>query len=142
MFYIESNAKIEKTKPIYDPNEFKQMLEKEEPKLQGFFDELIASTNPQKKSFIINQQTKKKLVAMCYFLAGLNNKFISDVKADVGFLLNASGASASTIETLSNAGLTVRRETIQRQKHQLANSHQQTVKDYMIENVIFFNSIF
>src|ERR1044071_6995497 len=98
MFYIESNAKIKK--PIYDPDEFKQMLEKEEPKLQGFFDELIASTNPQKKSFIINQQNKKKLVAMCYFLAGLNNKFISDVKADVGFLLNASGASASTIETL------------------------------------------
>ena len=142
MFYIERNAKIEKTKPIYDPNEFKQMLEKEEPKLQGFFDELVASTNPQKKSLIINQQNEKKLVAMCYFLAGLNNKFISDVKADVGFLLKASGASASTIETLANAGLTVRRETIQKQKHQLANSHQQTVKDYMIENVIFFNSIF
>jgi hypothetical protein len=131
-----------KEKPIYDPDEFKQMLEKEEPKLQGFFDELVASTNPQKKSPMINQQNKKKLVAMCYFLAGLNNKFISDVKADVGFLLNASGASASTIETLANAGLTVRRETIQKQKHQLANSHQQTVKDYMIENVIFFNSVF
>ena len=78
---------------------------------------------------------------MCYFLAGLNNKFITDVKADMGLLLNASGASASAIETLANAGLTVKRETIQRQKHQLANSHQQTVKDYMIKNVIFFNSI-
>src|SRR5437762_10579285 len=62
----------DKEKPIYDPNEFKQMLEKEEPKLQGFFDELVASTNPQKKSLIINRQNEKKLVAMCYFLAGLN----------------------------------------------------------------------
>ena len=74
MFYIESNAKIKK--PIYDPDEFKQMLEKEEPKLQGFFDELVTSTNPQKKSPIVNQQNKKNLVAMCYFLAGLNNKFV------------------------------------------------------------------
>ena len=36
-------------KPIYEPDEFKKMLEKEEPKLQGFFDELVACTNPQKK---------------------------------------------------------------------------------------------
>ena len=27
---------------------------------------------------------------------------------------------------------------VQRQKHQLAESHQQTVEDYIIENVIFF----
>ncbi|CAB4443973.1 unnamed protein product [Rhizophagus irregularis] len=66
-------------KPIYDPEEFKKMLEKEEPKLQGFFDE--------------------------FYAAGFNNKFISDVKEDVGFLLNASGTSVSAIDTLSNAGL-------------------------------------
>ena len=125
-------------KPIYDPDEFKKMIEREEPKLQGFFDELIASTNPQKKNFTTNQQNKKKLILMCYFLAGLNNKFTNSVKADVGFLLSASGASASAIETLANAGLTIRRKTVQRQKHQLAESHQQTVKDYIIENVIFF----
>ncbi|RIA91099.1 hypothetical protein C1645_132707 [Glomus cerebriforme] len=81
------------------------MLEENEPKLQGFFDELVASTNPQKKSSITNQQNKKKLVAMCYFLGGLNNKFINGVKTDIGFLLSASGAFASTIDTLSNLGL-------------------------------------
>ena len=125
-------------KPIYDPNEFKEMLEREEPKLQGFFNELIAGTNPQKKNSVTNQQNKKKLVMMCYFLAGLNNKFINSVKTEVGFLLDASGTSASTVETLANVGLTIRRETIQKQKYQLAKSHQQTVKDYIIENVIFF----
>ena len=51
--------------------------------------------------------------------------------------MNASGASISAIETLANVGLTIRRETIQRQKHQLDRSHNQTVKDYIIENVIF-----
>ena len=33
-------------KPIYDSDKFKKMLEEEKPKLQGFFDELISSTNP------------------------------------------------------------------------------------------------
>ena len=52
----------DKEKPIYDPNEFKEMLEREEPRLQGFFEELVASTNPHKKNSITNQQNKKKLV--------------------------------------------------------------------------------
>ena len=33
-------------KPIYNPEEFKKMIEKEEPKLQGLFEELFAGTNP------------------------------------------------------------------------------------------------
>ena len=54
-------------KPIYDPNEFKRMLEAEELKLQGFFDELIASTNPQMKSLITNQQNKKNSLQCIIF---------------------------------------------------------------------------
>jgi len=114
------------------------MIEKEEPKLQGFFDEFFAGTNPQKKYSTTNQQNKKKLVIMCYLLAGFNNKFINGVKKDVGFLLSVSGTSTLAIETLSNAGLTIRRETIQKQKIQLANLHQQTVKDYIVDNIIFY----
>ena len=122
-------------KLIYDPDEFKKMLEEEEPKLRRFFDELVASTNPQNKSLTANQQNKKKLVAMCHFLAGINNKFINGVKTEVGFLLSAS-ASTSAIETLANAGLTIGRETIQSQKHR---SHEQTDKNYIIENVIYLH---
>ncbi|EXX68106.1 hypothetical protein RhiirA5_222767 [Rhizophagus irregularis] len=103
-------------KPIYDPEEFKKMLEKEEPKLQGFFDEFYAGTNPQKKNPITNQQNKKKTRYNVLSFAGFNNKFISDVKEDVGFLLNASGTSVSAIDTLSNAGLTVRKKTIQKKR--------------------------
>ncbi len=44
----------DKEKPIYDPNEFRKMLEKEELKLQEFFNELIAGTNPQKKNSVTN----------------------------------------------------------------------------------------
>ncbi len=70
----------------------------------------------KKKSSETNQQNKKKLIMVCCFLARFNNKFINNVKADVGFLLNTSGTSASAIKTLANAGLTVSRGTIQRQK--------------------------
>ena len=128
--------------PIYNPDEFKKMIEKEELKLKGFFDKFFAGTNSQKKHSITNQQNKKKLVIMCYLLAGFNNKFINDVKEDIGFLLDASGTSTSAIESMANAGLTVRKETIQKQKIRLANSHQQTVKDYIIDNAfILFNII-
>src|SRR5205823_9419114 len=81
-------------KPVYDPDKFKEMIEKEEPKLRGLFDELVASTDPQNKNFATNQQNKKKIVMVCYYLAGFNNKFVSNAKEDVGFLLNASGTSA------------------------------------------------
>jgi len=54
-------------KPIYDPDEFKKMLEEEEPKLQGFFDELIFSTNPQMKNSKTNQQNKKNLLHFVIF---------------------------------------------------------------------------
>ena len=39
------------------------------------------------KNHITNQQNKKKLVAFCHFLAGINNKFINGVKTEVGFCL-------------------------------------------------------
>lgn len=99
-------------RPIYDPDKFKKMLEEEEPKLQGFFDEFVAGTNFQQKNSTTNQQNKKKLVIMCYLLAGFNNKFINDVKEDIGFLLDTSGTFTSAIESMANAGLTVRKETI------------------------------
>ena len=43
------------------------MLEKEELKLQEFFDELVASTNPQKKSLIVNRQNEKNLLQCVIF---------------------------------------------------------------------------
>lgn len=72
MFYIKKQHKDDE-KPIYDPEEFKKMLEKE-PKLQEFFDEFYTCTNPEKKNPITNQQNKKKLVIMCYLYA--TNEFI------------------------------------------------------------------
>ncbi|RIB21464.1 hypothetical protein C2G38_2176506 [Gigaspora rosea] len=67
-------------------------------------------------------------------LRGLNNKFINSVKAEVGLLLDASGASSLVIETLEGAGLTVRRKTIARQKAWHVQAHIEIVGAFITEN--------
>ena len=67
---------------------------------------------------MINQKNRTRLISFCYFLAGLNNKFINGVKAEVGLLLDSSETSSSAIEILSNTGLTIRREIIASHKAQ------------------------
>ncbi len=120
---------------ILDPKEFIKMLEKAEPSLKGFFNQLVVRTNPQTKNNMTNKKNKRRLVLFYYFLAGLNNKFINGIKAEVGFLLDASGTSSSTIETLAGVGLTVRCITITRQKAQHSEGHTTTMGRFLTNNV-------
>jgi len=76
-----------KQKPIYNPIDFKTMLETADKDLIGFFDELYAETSPNKKINKTNESNKKKLVSLCYFLVSINNKYINGLKADVGSYL-------------------------------------------------------
>src|SRR5204863_338958 len=111
-------------KKIYDPDEFKIMLEEADADLIGFFDELYKGTNPNTKSEKTNNNNKKKLVSLCYFLASINNKYINGIKADIGSYLETSGASSSSIDTLANIGLSVSRRTVNRQKTHISENHQ------------------
>ena len=120
------------------------MFEKAKLSLKGFFDQLVAGTNPQAKSHMTNEKNKARLVSFYYFLTGFNNKFINGVKAKVGFLLDASGTSSSVIEILADAGLTVRHKTIARQKTRQAEAYTVTLGKFLLENVIckyFFSFI-
>lgn len=114
---ISTRQRVYHQKPMLNLEEFKQTIEEAEPALKGLFDQLFAGTSSQAKSRMTNEKNKKRLVLLCYFLAGLNNKFINGIKAKVGYLLDASGASSSAIETLANTGLTIHHETIARQKN-------------------------
>ena len=87
VLYTRQHINMYNERPLLDPEDFKNMLEGAEPLLKGFFDELVAGTNPQAKSHMTNNKNKKRLVLFCYFLAGLNNKFINGVKAEIGHLL-------------------------------------------------------
>ena len=132
---LYKNQRKLKQKPIYDPDEFKNMLETTDKDLVGFFDELYAGTNPNAKSDKTNENNKKKLVSLCYFLASINNKYINGIKADIGSYLQTSGASSSSIDTLANIGFSVTRKTVNRQKNVISNEHQQTVDNYCLQNI-------
>ena len=124
-----------KQKPIYDPIAFKIMLEAADKDLIGFFDELYIGTNPNNKINKTNESNKKKLVSLCYFLASINNKYINGLKADIGSYLQTSGASSSSINALANIGISVFRKTVNRQKINISNEHEQSVHDYCLQNI-------
>ncbi|CAB4382202.1 unnamed protein product [Rhizophagus irregularis] len=132
---LYKNQRVLKQKTIYDPDEFKMLLEEADTDLIGFFDELYKGTNPNTKSDKTNNNNKKKLVSLCYFLASINNKYINGIKADIGSYLETSGASASSIDTLANIGLSVSRRTVNRQKTYISEDHQYTVNDYCLQNI-------
>ena len=122
-------------KPIYDPKAFETMLETADEDLIGFFDELYVGTNPDTKSDKTNENNKKKLVSLCYFLASINNKYINGIKVDIGSYLQTSGASSSSIDTLANIGISVTRKTVNRKKINISNEHEQSVDDYCLQNI-------
>lgn len=132
---LYKNQRILGQKTIYDPDEFKNMLETGDADLIGFFDELYQGTNPNTKSDKTNTNNKKKLVSLCYFLASINNKYINGIKADIGSYLETSGASSASIDTLSNIGLSVSRKTVSRQKTLISEDHQYTVDNYCLQNI-------
>ena len=120
--------------PILDPDEFKGMLESAEPSLKGFFDQLYFGTNPQAKSHMTNTKNKQRLV-LFYFLAGLNNKFINGIKAEIGYMLDSAGSSASTVEAFAGAGISIRHETVMRYKKKHETKHIETVGSFVTEHV-------
>lgn len=132
---LYTKQRKENQDPIFDPDEFKTMLEDTEPSLKGFFDSLYAGTNPTSKSHMTNEKNKKRLVMFCYFLAGLNNKFINGIKAEIGYMLDDAGASASAIETFAGAGISIRRETVTKHKKRNELIHSETVGEFVSEHV-------
>ena len=132
---LYKNQRILKQKAIYDPDKFKDMLETADKDLVSFFDELYTGTNPNTKSDKTNENNKKKLGFLCYFLASINNKYINGIKADIGSYLQTSGASSSSIDTLANVGFSVTRKIVNRQKNIISNKHQQTVDNYCLQNI-------
>src|ERR1043165_3152277 len=82
------------------------------------------------------------IVSLCYFLAGINNKYINRIKIDIGSYLKTSGASSSSVDTLANIGLSVSQRTVNRHKTFIVEKHQSTVNDYClqhIENILILN---
>ena len=68
---LYTNQRQLNQKPIYNPTEFNNILETTDADLIGFFDELYEGTNPASKLEKTNNNNKKKLGFLCYFLASI-----------------------------------------------------------------------
>lgn len=66
-----------------DPEKFKNMIESDEPKLKGFFDELVNIFIPSGRV----ESNKKPLVGFCYLLVRLRNGNMNSLQLEVGFYL-------------------------------------------------------
>ena len=124
--------------PEYDPIKFKQMIEQNEPKLIGFFDELVEGLIPKTRSIYNQEEAKKSIVSFCYLFAGLRNKFANNYKLDIGLHLASAGTSYKGIDILSNTGLTVSSKTVLRFKQQIVEDHFKKISKYFNENVSYF----
>ncbi|KAF0362932.1 hypothetical protein F8M41_013998 [Gigaspora margarita] len=118
------------TKYILDPEQFQQMIESNEPKLERFFNEMINALIPKKRLEKNKEKAKKQVVGYCYLLVGIRNKFANNFKLNLGLYLQSLGMTNSGINILSNAGLSVHTKTIQRYKKDIAKAHSIKLNEY------------
>ena len=118
-----------------DPEKFSDMIEKQDSKLEGFFDEMVDAIIPTERKEKNKEDAKKSIVTFCYLLAGLRNKFTNSIKLDIGLYLIGAGTSCTAIDTLSKIGITTSYKTIENYKKKLAKSHLEKINEYFNENV-------
>ena len=80
------------------------MIEEANPELRGFFSSMVNAIIPKEWSAYNKQEAKKSVVALCYMIADLHNKFVNQFKIEVGLYLASSGATWEAIDTLSSLG--------------------------------------
>src|ERR1043165_312874 len=81
--------------PIFNSNNFVNLIESQDPKLCGFFDILFQSINPTQKNQATKQLLRQKVMMLCYQIATLRNKQVSGTKTAIGLFMVES-------ETLKN----------------------------------------
>ena len=97
--------------PIFDSNNFMNLIESQDPKLCGFFDILFQSINPTQKNQATKQLLRQKVMMLCYQIATLRNKQVSGTKTAIGLFMVESGTSKNGINTLANMGMSLTYQT-------------------------------
>ena len=113
-----------------DPDNFCNLIEKQEPRLQGFFKAFENALNPKTRSQKTHENTKKAIVGFCYLLAGLGNKFVNNLKLEIGLYLVACGTSREGIETLSAMGLSACAKTVDQYRKEIVTNHPKEINKY------------
>ncbi|RIB20139.1 hypothetical protein C2G38_2081627, partial [Gigaspora rosea] len=132
----------EERQSIYSFDEFRSTMESEDARLKSFFTELYLLSNPSSKNQDSRAQAKKQLLFVCYFLCGIRNKFVNDVKMDIAMFLDSSGSSNACIDTFSDLGIATTSHTVQRFKSTISEEHEETVNSALAkcaENAMVLN---
>lgn len=120
---------------INDPNKFVQMIEGKDSGLKGFFDMLYESMEPMSKNSSTRDNLKRKVMILCYQMAGLRNKHVNLAKKQIALHMSNSGTSVSGINTLSNLGFTTTYKTLAREKVKMVKDYEKKLEEYLNEKV-------
>jgi hypothetical protein len=118
-----------------DPIKFQDLIEKEQPPLKGFFKEMCDALIPKTRSAYNQNEGKTAVVALCYQMAGMRNKFVNDYKLYVGLYLAAKGTCWEAIDTMASAGISVCAKTVENYRKKIAKEHPIKLRKYFCEQV-------
>ena len=111
------------------------MIEEKDSELKGFFDMLYESMEPMSKNSTTRDSLKRKVMILCYQMAGLWNKHVNSAKKQIALYMSNSGTSVSGISTLSNLGFTTTYKTLMREKAKMVEDHEKKLEEYLNEKV-------
>ncbi|KAF0462684.1 hypothetical protein F8M41_000239 [Gigaspora margarita] len=107
---------------VLEPNNFKKKLEESNSDLISFFDEMCKIIILLNWSLNLQEDAKKKVVVILYLIAGLHNMQANQFKLKLGLYLVACEASCETINTLSNARISVTNKTVYNNRKKLLHN--------------------
>ena len=125
--------------PIFDSNNFVNLIESQDPKLCGFFDILFQSMNPTQKNQATKQLLRQKVMMLYYQIATLRNKQVSGTKTAIGLFMVESGTSKNGINTLANMGMSSTYQTTYNTLKKNADNHKSSVCTYINNYVSLLN---
>ena len=114
------------------------MIEEANLELIGFFSSMVNAIILKDRSAYNKQEAKKSIVALCYMISGLCNKFVNQFKIEVGLYLAASGATWEAIDTLSSLGYSACVKTVTDFQKKIQANHIIKIDNHFLEKVVFF----
>jgi hypothetical protein len=111
------------------------MIENASPELKGFFPSMVNAIIPKERSAYNKQEAKKSIVALCYMIAGLRNKFVNQFKMEVGLYLAASGATCEAIDTMSSLGYSICARSVANYQKKIYENHIINIESYFSKKV-------
>jgi len=92
---------------LYSFDEFWKIIEVKNIRLKNFFDELYYLFNLFFKNKNLQAQVKKQPLFVCYFLYGIWNKFINDVKRDLTIYLDFTSTFNISIDIFTDLSIII-----------------------------------